>query len=121
LKAAGINVFNGYKYPPDMKALEILDLLEQRTTIYNRFARIALYWNSFSKEAPLFHLAQPDCYEIWINPCSKKMQLLDIKYITVPDDTFYANINPAECSCLIPLVDKPVNGRWIYELREIVQ
>ncbi len=113
LKASGANVFNGVKYAPDLQSLKILDPGLKHKSIYNRYAHIEFQepYPKSGKEIK-FILSQNDAYIVRIDPCSKKLKQLGIKYLA-----FAYKPNDRILSCMEPVTNKPVSGIWIYRYK----
>jgi hypothetical protein len=116
ITAAGANVFSGTKYNPDISAMKILDPSGKRDSIYNRFANIAIV-NRPEDDKVGFKLFYEDFYGIAISPFSEKLKDLGIKYLLMPDDTTYYNIEQGKSRGVAPVFDKPIDKFWVLEIK----
>jgi hypothetical protein len=116
IAAAGANVFSGTKYNPDISAMKILDPSGRRDSIYNRFANIAIV-NRPEDNKVGFKLFYEDFYGIAISPFSEKLKDLGIKYLLMPDDTTYYNIEQGKSRGIVPVIDKPIDKFWVLEIK----
>jgi hypothetical protein len=99
LKPTGINLFNGTKFPPNLKEMSTLDASAHADSCYNRYAHIALSpfitnTDSIVMMVPKFENGEPinDLYYVYMDPCSSKLKELGVKYFiftnkTAPNET----------------------------------
>jgi len=85
IKFVGANVFNGTKFPPDLKSMYLIDPEQKNKNVYNRYAKIEVHYNEIVDDVK-FDLLYADHYVIKINPCSKIVKDLGIKYIMIPNN-----------------------------------
>lgn len=114
LKALGLNVINGVNFVPNFERLNILDTDEKSKDIYNRYAHIVFKPIFNELKEVKFNLVQADHYEIFINPCNKKMELLDIKYFVFPSSYREKMISIKGCKMRL-INNTPLNNFDIYE------
>ena len=112
IKSAGINTLNGTKYTPDIKSMKQLSSKLEDSHVYNRYAHIIIE-NNKNINTVDFTLPQEDLFIIYISPFSHKLKNLNVRYILMPDDPEYYNINEGKKYGIIPVVDQPVDGYWI--------
>jgi hypothetical protein len=117
ISAAGANVLSGTKYCPDFSVIGILDPPGRGGDIYNRFAHIVVV-NRAEVDKVDFSLLYTDCYAIAISPFSDKLRKLGIKYLLMPDDSTYYNVEQGKGRGIVPVVDRPIDRFWVLEIRE---
>lgn len=138
LQAAGVNVFNGTKFAPELSTMRHLDPAVRDVAIYNRYANVQVLPQEnaggsqgpavgvgsagplpdgslpASKSATLldvgFELHHPDFYTIRASPCAQPLQDIGIRYFA-----FSYLPTAAELRCLVPLSAQPTSGLWLYE------
>ncbi len=121
LKGLGANVFNGLKYVPDLEEMKILDPEGRYLIYYNRYAHIEFHVRNddaiFFDKASAYPLH--DHISIFVNPASKILSKLGVGYILLPDvpvgDRDYFDESFGRSHGMIRVLDKPVNGYWIWK------
>lgn len=80
LKASGLNVFNGVKYTPDLRLMEVLDPEHKFKNVYNRYAHIG-FWEPESGNEKVIEivLAAGDTYIVIADPCSGELKRMGIE------------------------------------------
>jgi hypothetical protein len=115
-KAAGLDVFNGFCFAPGPDKMRSLDPRGKNKNIYNRLA----YMTAVPSNGDMitFKLLQNDYYEVTINPISRELKELGIKYLILPSNPGYLgryhfDIEKAKRNGLIVMNKEPINGFWV--------
>lgn len=111
ITASGASVFNGTKFPPELDEFRILDPESKNKSIYNRYAHIQVTENegARSPEDVNFSIHQSDKYNLFVNPCSEKLEKIGVRYFV-----FETLPTKEELDCLSPISDTPINRFWVY-------
>ena len=96
VKTNGINVFNGVKWIPPLKDMEVLD--SNADSVFNRYAHIDMHTFINGRDTVVFQALGPDGYAIHMDPCSPRLQKLGIKYFV-----FTYKPQPGEVRCMTPI------------------
>ena len=84
VRAAGADVFNGVRFPPDVAAMKVLDPSGRNRLTWNRYAHIVAQTSIWG--GPRFKLLklkppyQQDIYTLVVNPDDPKLRALGIRY-----------------------------------------
>ena len=113
LKATGGNIFNGVQFPPNLKLMKILDNDDKNINIYNRYANITVHPNDPGKID--FELLRLDSYILSIHPCSPKLREIGIKYVVLPNNPAYFNIDEGQKCGLKLMSSTLLNNYWVAE------
>jgi hypothetical protein len=94
LKATGVKVFGGTIVAPDIKEMEVLDDQKKFNNVYNRYSQCSVLPGNGQAEVE-FTLPFGDATELHINPCSRKLSQINIKYAL-----FLYQPSPQETQCM---------------------
>jgi hypothetical protein len=115
VRAAGADVFNGVRFPPDVGAMKVLDPLDRSRLTWNRYAHIVAQtsiWGGVRfKLLKLKPPYQQDIYTLVVNPDNPKLRALGIRYFVARPRQ--ARFFPA--SKFWRLTSVPADGYDIYE------
>lgn len=111
VSAVGCDVFNGLKYVPDLKDLELFDTTGTNRAKLNQSAYllVELAPNGSSED---FERLGPIGILVWkVNPLDRRFQQIGIRYLAFPSQP-----PPEVLKGLKPAANNPVSTFWIYEL-----
>jgi len=111
LLANGIHTLNGVYLYPQLKLWKKFDKNEKYSDIYNRYAHIVFTVSNTSNAT--FSLVTPDYFQVSIDPCSKLLRELNVKYYIFP--------NPINRKCMkqVAIVKYPTKASYIYKNKNI--
>jgi hypothetical protein len=90
LKAAGLTVFNGVQFTPKTSLYEHFNSATD-AQIINRFAHIG--FAPAEPDQQYLTYISPDCYVVNLDPCSRIIKQLGIKYILMPAGDYQPTLN----------------------------
>lgn len=95
--ATGVNQLSGVKNVPDFKTMAVLDPGMKRQLAYNRYAHsvYSSYIDPAHPDSVLIQNTFEDGYQVGIDPCSPKLQTLNVRYFV-----FDHQPQPVEIRCL---------------------
>ncbi|CAG9180237.1 DUF7657 domain-containing protein [Cupriavidus pinatubonensis] len=111
-KAAGASVWNGVRFISETQTFIPLDPQGKSSKIWNRYAHIIIEPN-FELSSPVFELVQTDVVKIRLNLCGKELKSMGVTNVAVLGQKI-----PDSAECLDELAGGPVDGFWLYELRQ---
>jgi len=114
LKALGLDVVTGVNFVPNFERLKIIDPKGKYQNAYNRYAHVVAKPIFNEANTISFILKRADLYEMYIDPCSREVKSLNIKYFVFPD-SYRNDINNIRKCKLHLLNNKPLNNYNIYE------
>jgi hypothetical protein len=81
LRSAGVQVFNGVSFSPQLDDLKLLDPKGIYEQVWNRYAHIAVESNSGAASVPEFSLVQGDVYVITLDVCSESLKSIGVTHL----------------------------------------
>lgn len=108
-KAAGAQVFNGTKIIPPLDDLRVLDPTLSSTSVYNRYAHIALVPTQSLTVG--FKLDLNDHYSIAIDPSSDLWRRTGIRYVALP----FLDKDPSFLKTATMVAALPEVNLWVYQ------
>jgi hypothetical protein len=108
LKANGINLFNTVKMIPIKKDMEVLDPKGISDSTYNRYAWMGLVMYINRRDTVIFQKGGNDSYNIYMDPCSPKFNILAVRYFV-----FTYVPQQVEIRCMTKVGE--TNGIFIYK------
>ncbi|WP_245826300.1 DUF7657 domain-containing protein [Spirosoma rigui] len=108
--ATGVNQLSGVKSVPDFTTMKVLDPGMKRQVAYNRYAHSVYnsYIDPAHPDSVLIQNTFEDGYQVGLDPCSPKLQSLNVRYFV-----FDHQPQPVEIRCLTPVAT--LGGLSIYK------
>ena len=109
LQANGIPALSATYYSPDLPLWRTLDPEGQYNDVYNRYARVLFRPDNVEK--PRFVLTYRDAMSVYVDPCSKQLVDLNVKYQVFPYQVDY------DCLSEVKQINYPKVQFYIYEVK----
>ena len=84
VRAAGADVFNGVRFPPETRTLRMLDPLAANESVWNRYAHITA--QPADRSSSRFNLDVEDTYTLTISPEDPNLAAAGVRYFVAPPD-----------------------------------
>jgi hypothetical protein len=112
IQAYGADVFNRTRSIPDFDSLQVLDPDSNNRDVYNRFSYVRLVSN-MNREEIKFSLLDVNSYYISIHPGNNGFNKIGVRYFV-----FSYKPSKNEIEDLVCMTQEPINGLWIYKVKE---